>query len=36
MQDKTNLPREKEKLSTLSEVKGHEKTPCYHKLRNVR
>ena len=36
MQDKTNLLRGKEKLSTLPEVKGHEKTPCSHKLRNVR
>jgi hypothetical protein len=35
MQDKTDLLRKEEKLSTLSEVIGYEKTPCYHKLRNV-
>jgi hypothetical protein len=36
MQDKTDLPREEEKLPSLSTVRKHEKTSRYHKLCNVR
>jgi hypothetical protein len=36
MQDKTDLPREEENLSTLSKVKGYETTSSNHKLCNVR